>query len=380
MRQSRISLLLFIFFSCAVVCTLSAEVTNYKYGDVNLRNVDDQGVSYIAVEDLKQILDLNIKYFPFTKILTITKGVVVYKFVIDTRTVFINGEMSEINAPPKVIDGELFLPLGFLKDQWLKNAPAVTSTVDSAEPRIDEQLSELSFQNTDLKNQEKGTSVPENRSRSITVILDAGHGGKDPGTVFEKILEKNITLSIAKKLKEYFDTESRFRAILVRTNDKFIELDERTFFANSNHGDLLLSIHVNAAYSDKANGIDLFVPGRNEKDVGNIANKEINKVTSDRESLETGLLNLKQDIIFLESKKIGLSLKDSLDHDELGIRFRAIKKSRFCIFSNIDMPSLLIEFGFITNSGDREYLLKEPSIDLIAKRIFYGVKNYYDRQ
>ncbi|MCK5686032.1 N-acetylmuramoyl-L-alanine amidase, partial [bacterium] len=378
LRLATFVVFLFLYVFCSNFL-YAINTTSYKYGGVNIRNVVDKGISYLAIEDMKQLFDLKVKYFPFTKILAVTKDSTVFKFVVNTKTVFINSELTAINAAPRIFEGELYLPLKFLKIHWLAiDKKEINEIPVKSDTSIDQQIRELSFQDNHFSSTESKTGYKTNRE--IVIILDAGHGGKDPGTVFKKIYEKHINLKITKKLKQYFSDDAGFKVIMVRNNDKFINLDERTFFANSNHGDLFISIHINASFSNKSKGIEIFIPTRTEKDVGNISKKEMGKVAKAKQNIEADIRDLKQDIIYIESKNLAVTVKDSIVNSDIGMDFRSIKKSRFCIFSNIDMPSILLEVGFITCKSDREYLNSDENIDLIAKKIFHGVRNYYENQ
>lgn len=222
-----------------------------------------------------------------------------------------------------------------------------------------------------------------------TVVIDAGHGGKDPGALGTFAKEKDIVLGIALKLGKYIEENfDDVDVIFTRETDVFLEVAERPEIANKHKADLFISIHANALPKSKAFGTETYVMGVS-KDAGNfeVAKKE-NSVITMEEGYETRYEGFDPNsidsyIIFsvLQKTYQAHSLAfAAMVEDEFKTRAkrnsRGVKQERFWVLWTTSMPSVLIETGFVTNSAEEKFLSSDNGQDLIASAIFRAFRSY----
>lgn len=235
-------------------------------------------------------------------------------------------------------------------------------------------------------------SVTEAGQRDVIIALDAGHGGEDPGAIgHNKALEKHVVLAIAKKLKTLIDAEPGFKAVLVRTGDYFIPLRRRTEIARQSNADLFVSIHADAFTRSSAFGASVYALS----DRG--ATSETARLLADRENRSdliggVGGVSLDNKDQVLASVLLDLSmtatLSASLDVGQqvLGsiggftpLHKRRVEQAGFMVLKSPDIPSILIETGFISNPGESRKLVTSSHQEALAKAIHSGIRSYFHR-
>jgi N-acetylmuramoyl-L-alanine amidase len=225
--------------------------------------------------------------------------------------------------------------------------------------------------------------------KNWVIVIDAGHGGKDPGAIGSFSAEKNITLAIALKTGSYIEKNIKnVTVIYTRKSDTFIELKDRPEIANKNNADLFISIHANWAKSKSIHGTETYVMGL-AKDQQNleVAMKENEVIflendysTSyegfDPKSPESYIMFTLMQNIFLE-QSTGLASKIQTEYKEKNSRLdRGVKQAGFWVLFNTTMPSVLTETGFITNTDEEKYLNSKEGQDKIASSIFKACGDY----
>ena len=221
------------------------------------------------------------------------------------------------------------------------------------------------------------------------IVIDAGHGGKDPGKPTEfGFTEKEIVLKIALNLGGLLEKDDSNEVIYTRKNDVFLKLRERAAIANNADADLFISIHCNSFHDTKVNGSETFVLGMhaNERNF-NIAKQE-NEVIFLEEDFEIEYDNFNPNS---PENLIGLTLmqEDYLDQsillansiqnnfkNNLNLKNRGVKQSGFWVLHNTYMPSVLIEAGFISNPKEGAYLNTNKAQKDIAKNIYDAIVEY----
>lgn len=221
-----------------------------------------------------------------------------------------------------------------------------------------------------------------------TVVLDAGHGGKDPGAQSNGYKEKDVTLKIVKLLgakikKEFPDVN----VIYTRDSDVFIELRERTAIANRNHADLFISVHCNANKKTAPYGSETFVMGLHKSkenfEVSKRENASIllednyqeNYDGYDPNSDESNIIfTLLQNVHLDQSLTLAKNIQDR--YEARGRHNRGVKQAGFLVLYTASMPSILTEVGFITNAEERAYLVSASGQDEIAQNIFEAFRQY----
>jgi N-acetylmuramoyl-L-alanine amidase len=226
-----------------------------------------------------------------------------------------------------------------------------------------------------------------------TVVIDAGHGGKDPGAVGSRTQEKNITLSIALKLGDYIKQNfSDVKVIYTRDTDVFVELHRRAQIANENHADLFISIHCNSARNSSAYGSETFVMGIDRSRANlEVAKKENAAILYEEDYLETydgyDPNSPESNIIFtlFQNEYLNRSLDlASLVQDQFRERAkrvdRGVKQEGFIVLYRATMPAILVEAGFLSNAREEAYLASAEGQDHIASAIFRAFRDYKTQQ
>lgn len=221
------------------------------------------------------------------------------------------------------------------------------------------------------------------------VVIDAGHGGHDPGTHGRKYKEKDIALGIALKVGKYIEENvPGVEVIYTRKNDSYIALDKRAEIANKNDADLFVSIHVNSIPNSTTYGTETWVMGlhRSESNL-EVAKRENAVILLDEDykeryegfdpnSAESYILfSLTQDAYYESSIRMAQKVENQFK-TRVGRKSRGVKQAGFVVLYKTAMPSVLVETGFITNSAEEEYLGSERGQELIASGIYRAFKEY----
>lgn len=214
-----------------------------------------------------------------------------------------------------------------------------------------------------------------------SVVIDAGHGGKDPGAVGRRGLrEKDVTLKLAKLVNRKLDGKVD-RVIMTRDRDVFIPLEERTAIANKNDADLFVSIHINASPRRSATGIETYILNfSNDDEARRVAARENSTSTRSVSDLEFILQDLIKTAKTNDSGKLAsivqARLVTNLKKGYSDIRSNGVKGAPFYVLVGTKMPSILVEVSFISNSRDEKRLKDPKYLDHVAEGITEGILQY----
>ena len=226
------------------------------------------------------------------------------------------------------------------------------------------------------------------REQDYLVVIDPGHGGEDPGAVGGTgTYEKDVALSIARRLKRIVNWDGRMRAILTRTDDYYVSLRKRVTFAMTRRADVFLSVHADAARRKTAQGASVYILSTDG------ASSEMGKWLAQRENaadlaggvdigqqdraLQRTLLDMGLDWKIRESHELGRALLGALN--EVGaLHSREVGRAGFAVLKAVDIPAVLIETGFMTNPVEERDLQQELTQERIAGAIFRGLSRYCD--
>ena len=223
--------------------------------------------------------------------------------------------------------------------------------------------------------------------RLVTITLDPGHGGEDPGAVGRGgTYEKNVTLAVARRLKARIDAEPNMRAVLTRDSDFFVPLQMRVQKARRVQSDLFLSIHADAWVKPDARGSSVFVlseRGASSSQARLLAQREndadlvggVNLSAKDLFLART-LLDLSQTATINDSLKLGKYLLGELGSVNT-LHKTSVEQAGFAVLKAPDIPSALIETAFISNPDEERRLTDDASQDKLADAIVRGVKQYF---
>jgi len=225
--------------------------------------------------------------------------------------------------------------------------------------------------------------------RLITVAIDAGHGGEDPGaTGANGSHEKNITLAIARRLKARIDKMDNMRAVMTRDGDYFVPLAERVVKARKAQADLFVSIHADAFPNSSARGSSVFA--LSEKGATSAAARWLAKRENDADMvggvnvdvkdkyLKQTLIDLTQTATISDSLKLGRDVLGELG-DINNLHRGHVEQAGFAVLKAPDIPSILVETAFISNPDEEKRLLSDEYQDKLADAIASGIKEYFDK-
>lgn len=231
--------------------------------------------------------------------------------------------------------------------------------------------------------------APSRNLRDVVVVLDPGHGGKDPGASGPRhTSEKDVTLAIALKLKQIIDKQPGMRAVLTRKGDYYIGLRERLTIARQYNADVFVSIHADAFINQQSNGASVFAlsqSGATSEAARWLAEKEnyselggVNLSDLDDQSglVRTVLIDLSQTATIGSSLHMGERVLSNLD-TITALHNNKVEQARFMVLKSPDIPSILIETGFISNPREEKNLTSASYQTHLTQAIFQGLKRYF---
>jgi N-acetylmuramoyl-L-alanine amidase len=266
-----------------------------------------------------------------------------------------------------------------------EGAAPVADAPSSAPPASQSPTTEVDLEMNDNGGRGAMARASRERSRLDTVVIDPGHGGKDPGAVAHGLYEKDIVLDVALQLGEYIENRLDLEVVYTRTDDRFIALEERGHFANRMGGDLFISLHVNAARSAAVKGTETYFLGRSKTDAARKVMKRENSVVRqyeenpdrydeyDAEAFVKGELFLSASMQF--SEEFAAIVQDQFKH-RVKRRSRGVRQAGFYVLWSASMPSVLVELGYLTNRQESRFLNSDRGQTYLASAIFRAVRKY----
>ncbi len=220
------------------------------------------------------------------------------------------------------------------------------------------------------------------------VVIDPGHGGVDRGAIGPGgVREKDLTLRVAKRLAALLKGKYGFVVVLTRDSDTFVPLEKRTELANTLGASFFISIHVNAALSPRASGIETFFLSYDATDeeavrlaaVENGFNASKTGIEYDfNNDLKTTLLDLVETAAHHESSTLAESIHTSMVKFT-GRADRGVKQAPFVVLDGAEMPAVLLELGFISNRSDERWLTSKEGVNTVARAIALGITDFQNR-
>ncbi|MCK4983875.1 MAG: N-acetylmuramoyl-L-alanine amidase, partial [Desulfobacterales bacterium] len=216
------------------------------------------------------------------------------------------------------------------------------------------------------------------------IVIDPGHGGKDYGApgYLKGVHEKKVVLQIARRLAKKIKAELGLEVILTRNRDRFLTLEERTAFANTKNADLFISIHTNASRDRRAYGIETyFLNLATDEEAIRVAAMENATSTKNISDLQKILFDLMQNAKINESSRLAAYVQSSMVRHLKNKRYsrvksKGVKQAPFYVLLGAQMPSILIETSFISNSRECKRLVNRKYQDRLAEGVVQGIRNY----
>ena len=295
----------------------------------------------------------------------------------------VSGKQQAAMPPKEVAKAEIAKPEA-AKLEAAK--PAVEKPMVAEKPIVSEPESAPKLAE---KSPEPASKSGKKSRRMVTIMLDPGHGGEDPGAIGARgSMEKNVTLSIARRLRERIDNDPNMRAALTRDGDFFVPLGTRVQKARKAKADLFVSIHADAWIKPEARGSSVFVlseKGASSAAARYLAQKEneadkvggVNFTVSDPHLART-LMDLTQTATQNDSMRLGKSVLGNLGSVN-ALHKSSVEQAGFAVLKAPDIPSVLIETAFISNPEEEKRLNDEEYQDKLAEAIMRGIRQYLTR-
>lgn len=229
------------------------------------------------------------------------------------------------------------------------------------------------------------------QQKQWVIVIDPGHGGRDPGALGAFSKEKDINLAIALKTGNYIEQNLKnVRVVYTRKEDKTVDLDERPKIANDNNADLFISIHTNWTSTRSVMGAETFLMGHT-KDKANLAvamkENEVMLLEEDYSTRYQGfdpkstesyiMFALMQNIYQRQSRNLANRIQTQFT-ERANRKDRGVKQAGFWVLFNTAMPSVLVETGFISNTAEEKFLNSEQGQDYLASAIFRACRDYIE--
>lgn len=262
-----------------------------------------------------------------------------------------------------------------IRTQVLYNPYRVKVEVSTAALRNGEDISKLGSATP------KPVNIMEQLGLTVkTVVIDAGHGGKDPGAMGNGIRESEYTLALAKMLGQRLQKQG-IKVLYTRETNKYLALDERTAFANSKKADIFISVHVNSSTSKHLNGVETYYLDIARSDAAElVAARENGVQKTETNDLQFILSDLTRNVKRKESKELaGFVQKTMLQHVKKGgfnVKDNGVRSAPFFVLMGAKMPAVLVEVGYLSNSADVARLKNSKYMERVADGVSTGIIGY----
>lgn len=318
------------------------------------------GVAHIPLVRLCDAYGLQCEWDSVARSAVIRKGAGTMVLRAESRWVLIDGRVKDAGRPIAYREAAVYLPLDFARSE----------------------LGPFIGQEAPAKIKEDAP-VPS-KFRIRTVVIDAGHGGRDPGAISKKmgLREKDYTLKLAHKVKHILE-QNGLGVVMTRSKDVFISLPQRVKIANRSGADLFVSIHINASRSRSMHGFECYFLANTTDDNARALDAYKNsalKLSDTAQVLHSRQLDKTLwDMVLtehrIESSEIAKNICDSVD-DSLAIKNRGIRTARFYVLKRAAIPAVLVETAYISNRYE-ELKVKNPAfLDTMAEAIAKGVLRF----
>ncbi|MEO6421764.1 MAG: N-acetylmuramoyl-L-alanine amidase [Candidatus Nitrotoga sp.] len=284
--------------------------------------------------------------------------------------------------------------MALLQEEQVNRTIKPVTTTASKLPQATESKNKIAstqtIQQSAIKSNKSTSRLrPEKNARMLIIAIDAGHGGEDPGAIgYSDSYEKDVTLAIARKLKELMDETTDLRGVLIRDGDYFISLNGRVQKARQVRADLFISIHADASFKPNASGSSVFAlseRGATSASARWLAKKEneadliggVNLAVKDPYLART-LLDLSQTATINDSMKLAKHVLGEMGSINK-LHGNSVQQAGFAVLKSPDIPSILIETAFISNPSEELRLNDKSYQEKMARAILNGIKSYFEK-
>lgn len=346
--------------AAALCCVLSGCATAPRAGRTSLEIIQLNGRRYVALDALCSARGLQREYDPATHRLVLSRKAngaasPVVAMAVGEKTVLVNDVPRSLRQPVELHENSFLLPVKFAEELQTLFGEAVCSLARTA--------------NT--------------FSRVHTIVIDAGHGGKDPGAISRSGLrEKDITLDVAKRLRSILEAQGA-KVILSRDRDRFIPLERRAGIADDAAADLFVSVHVNANKRRSVTGFEVYHIASRVSDTQRAAlSQRKSRLRIDgsfagqpSKPLQTALWDMLHTFNRSEAKSLSRTICARAECD-LQTSSADVKSANFAVLRETTMPAVLVEVGYISNAAEERLLRREDYRQSLAESLAAGIAAY----
>ena len=368
---------------------LTAEKT---YSDIDLLLI--AGMGYLRINDVAEIFDGRVDFDPVKNKASLELNQGMVEFFIDSPEVIIDNIKRKMKKETKIIEGRVWIPLevvvtkafgevlgGQMSWDYASKTLSTVEKLPGAPP--EKEVEEVSPPEPEIT--VPGPPVAEaKRPRVRTIVIDPGHGGKDPGAIGRRgTKEKDVVLKIAHKLAKELHKNLKTRVILTRYHDIFLPLADRTAIANREKADLFISIHCNASLKSRTKGFEVYFLSdeASDEEAQAVANMEnavmaLEERTEERNELSSILWSLAMNEFMNESSELCSFVSSEVDKYLRIVDNRGVKQAGFTVLRGAKMPAILVEVGFISNRSEEKKLRSSKFQKNLVESVCVGVEKY----
>ncbi len=255
-------------------------------------------------------------------------------------------------------------------------------------PSTNEIWVSLPSEKVDSKRIEKALENERRRWRIDTVVIDPGHGGRDPGAIGQRgVREKDVVLKIALRLRSFLEKRGDIRVVMTRDSDVFVPLQERTAIANREQGKLFISLHANSNRSPRVSGVTTYFlgPAKTEEALEVAARENAAIHYEGSRAAYEGLTNEKFILLAMaqnsfnhESQGLAAIVQEELAR-KLGLRDRGVKQAGYYVLVGASMPNILVETAFISNRREEKMMASSSFQKKVAEALYRSILRFKER-
>ena len=359
-----------------ITATAFAYLINGFERQVDATDITINGRYYVLLTDMCKAHGIEWEWDTTTRKIFLRKNNREAVFLVESKYYYENKEIKKLSAPVRVKKGAVYIPLKFVKY--------------TVEPLFDLEKKALRAEPIVTTKQAKAETPVSPKHRIKKIVIDPGHGGKDPGAIGRTgLYEKTVVLDVSKRIRKELEKKG-IDVIMTRDSDEFITLGKRARIANENKADLFVSIHANANKKRWIRGFEVYCLSDKPTDdnARALAAAENSVLKYEEESFGRRTKNLDAilwDITFDESRKESIDLAGFVCQEvskKLKMKRNEVRSARFYVLKGALMPAVLIEMSYLSNRWDEKNLKKDSYKQKLAEGIANGIsafKGEYER-
>ena len=354
-----------------MAATSSAYLLKGLDGEIEATDIKISGKRYILLLDVCKANGIEWEWDSVSRKIALKKNGRKVVLMVGSKYYYADERIRKLGSPVEIKNGNICIPLRFvkytLKRLFVQKKAARASTTK--------------------RNSEKKTAKTkkpsEKRYRIKKIVIDPGHGGRDPGAVGRTGLkEKDVVLDISKMIKKELEKDG-IDVVITRNSDKFISLDERARISNKNNADLFISIHANASRTRRLRGFEVyFLSEATDDNARALASAENSVLEYEEGSVGKHTKNLDAivwDLKFTENRRESIELAGFICQGiskRIKLKRNKVRSARFYVLKGTEMPGVLVELSYLSNRWDEKNLKKTSYRQKLAKGVAAGIIDY----